>query len=536
MKAGCRGRWRTLAVVCAALTSLLAAPPPAGADDARVSAAPRPAVDSRDADFNGDGYADIAVSDTFDEGDTGYEGAVHILYGTAAGLTAQRAQYWTEDQLGGEGHRWDFFGGALAAGNFDADAFTDLAIAIPQAELAPPFGDEGGDQGLVRIVYGSPEGLTPARSQLWNWSRMHGGADLGEHFGEALVAGNFGRGQQDDLAISADNDTVAILYGTTTGLQSAGHQLWSLDSPGIIGTPGTGDTFGADLVAGNFGRGEHADLAISIPEYRVGSKSGAGAVSVVYGSSAGLSAARNQLWTQNSRGIKGRAEANDQFGAEIAAGRLRGGSYDALAIGVPYEKVRGKDGAGAVNVIYGSASGLGASGDQIWSQASRGIPGANEKADEFGSALTIGNYGRNTGLRAYDDLAVGAYNETVGGVERAGSVTVIYGSSTGLRRTGSRAITQKTSGVPGRPNEQASFGESLGSADVVVDTGPSFDELLVGMHVGLDWRSGEPYSAVLVAAGSASGVNTQRCQIWTAAKLGRHNLAEDLGFGDPIEG
>lgn len=536
MEAICRGGWRTIATICTVLIGLLPAPAPADAVGDRAILAPHSAVGSRDADFDGDGYADLAVSDTFDVGDTGYEGAVHVLYGTATGLTARRAQYWTEDRLGGEGHRWDFFGGALAAGNFDDDAYTDLAIAIPQAELAPPFGDEGRDSGLVRIVYGSPQGLTPARSQLWNWSRMHGGADVGEHFGEALVAGNFGRGQQDDLAISADYQTVAILYGTTTGLQSAGHQLWSLGSPGILGTPRAGDTFGADLVAGNFGRGGHADLAISIPGYRVGSKSEAGAVSVVYGSPAGLSATGNQLWTQNSRGIKGRAEANDQFGAELAAGRLRGGDYDALAIGVPYEKVRGKDGAGAVNVIYGSASGLTASGDQIWSQASRGIPGANEKNDEFGSALTIGNYGRDIGGRAYDDLAVGAYNETVGRIERAGSVTVIYGSSTGLRRTGSRAITQKTSGVPGRPNEQASLGESLGSADVVVDTGPSFDELIVGMHVGLDWRSGEPYSAVLVAAGSASGVNTQRCQMWTAAKLGRHNLGEDLGFGDPIEG
>ena len=119
----------------------------------------------------------------------------------------------------------------------------------------------------------------------------------------------------------------------------------------------------------------------------------------------------------------------------------------------------------------------------------------------------------------------------------AGSVTLIYGSPTGLRRTGSRAITQKTSHVPqGRPTEQAMLGTSVGSADVVGGPGPSFDELIVTMNFGLDGRSGDPYSAVLVALGAASGLTTRNCQVWTSKKLGHHVSGDDLGFGEPILG
>ena len=118
----------------------------------------------------------------------------------------------------------------------------------------------------------------------------------------------------------------------------------------------------------------------------------------------------------------------------------------------------------------------------------------------------------------------------------AGSVTLIYGSATGLGRAGSRAITQNTPGVPGRTTEQGMFGGSLASADVATHSGPAFDELFVGLNVGLDWRSGEPYSAVLVASGSSAGLDTRNCQLWTSKKLGRVTPGDDLGFGEPILG
>ena len=111
MDATNRGRLNiTVVVACAFLLSLLAASPPYATAGPNRSPSSRTAVDERDADFNGDGFADVALGDVFNVGDTGYEGAVHVMYGTATGLTSKRAQLLTEDVLGGEGHRWDYFG------------------------------------------------------------------------------------------------------------------------------------------------------------------------------------------------------------------------------------------------------------------------------------------------------------------------------------------------------------------------------------------------------------------------------------------
>jgi hypothetical protein len=112
-----------------------------------------------------------------------------------------------------------------------------------------------------------------------------------------------------------------------------------------------------------------------------------GAVNVIYGSAVGLAAAGNQVWTQNTVGVGGVAEAGDQFGRTLAAGNLGRTFHEDLAVGVPLE-----DGAfvndGAVNVIYGSAAvGLAPLGNQVWTQNTAGIAGVAEAGDQFGSSL-----------------------------------------------------------------------------------------------------------------------------------------------------
>ncbi|GAA2102813.1 hypothetical protein GCM10009841_19540 [Microlunatus panaciterrae] len=485
------------------------------------------------ADFNGDGFADAAIAEVF----AGVGGAVRVMYGSVDGLTSKGSQYWTEDDLGGEAHRWDYFGGSLATGDFDGDHFTDLAIGIPQAELEPPFGDEGSDRGLLRIVYGSARGLTKARSQLWNYGRMTGDADLGRRFGSALAAGNFGKGRQDDLAVGgANGEPVAVLYGGAAGLASAGYQLWSQNSAGIAGKTELEDEFGSSLVAGHFAGRVYADLAIGVPGEGVAEASGAGAVNVIYGSAAGLTATGNQLWSQASPGIAGTPEAGDGFGGSLAAGSLDGKVSDALAIGVPGEGIDGRANAGAVNVVYGSSNGLRAVGNQFWSQSSRGVPGVPEANDGFGSGLAIGNFGRNVEGRAYADLAIGVPLESVGRAWEAGSVTVIYGSPSGVRGAHSRVLTQATPGVPGQPEEQDRLGTALAAANFGNDfSGRAFDDLIMGAPFEGIPPSPDGDGAIIVAYGDTGGLSTRRCEIWFALKLG-HPPNDDSGgvFGAPL--
>jgi hypothetical protein len=95
--------------------------------------------------------------------------------------------------------------------------------------------------------------------------------------------------------------------------------LWSQNSPGIEGVAEAGDLFGDALAAGDFNGDGRADLAIGAP----GENNARGVVHVLYGAAAGgLSATGSQLWSQDSPGIAGVAEANDFFGNTLAAGTL----------------------------------------------------------------------------------------------------------------------------------------------------------------------------------------------------------------------
>jgi hypothetical protein len=132
-----------------------------------------------------------------------------------------------------------------------------------------------------------------------------------------------------------------------------------------------------------------ADLAVGVPLEDTAGNTNDGGVNVIYGSAGGLTATGSQFWNQNSTGIFGAAESGDEFGLSLAAGNFGRTAEDDLAVGVPLEDTAGNSNDGGVNVIYGSAGGLTATGDQFWNQDSTGIPGVAESGDEFGLSLAV---------------------------------------------------------------------------------------------------------------------------------------------------
>src|SRR5262249_7320642 len=127
---------------------------------------------------------------------------------------------------------------------------------------------------------------------------------------------------------------VNVLYGSPGGLTGDGDDLWTQDSPGIVGTAEPEDLFGDEVIVANFGNGAQADLAVGSRGEDIGNVQDAGAVTVIYGSVGGLTSSGNQLWTQDSNGIIGTSESGDFFGAELAAGNFGGSSQADLAVGV----------------------------------------------------------------------------------------------------------------------------------------------------------------------------------------------------------
>jgi hypothetical protein len=77
-------------------------------------------------------------------------------------------------------------------------------------------------------------------------------------------------------------------------------------------------------------------------------------------------------------------EEGDEFGSSLAAGDFNNDGFDDLAAGAPFEAVGSAGGAGAVSVIPGSAGGLTATGGQLFTQNSPGVPGVAEAFDQFG--------------------------------------------------------------------------------------------------------------------------------------------------------
>src|SRR5215204_5534200 len=186
---------------------------------------------------------------------------------------------------------------------------------------------------------------------------------------ETAVRADFNGDGAADLAIGAlgensSSGVVHVLYGSATvGLTATGSQLWSQDSPGIGGAAEPDDIFGEALAAGDFNGDGAADLAIGAS----GENSFAGVVHVLYGSATvGLTATGSQLWSQDSPGIGGAAEPDDLFGEALAAADFNGDGAADLAIGASGENSF----AGVVQVLYGSGTGLTATGSQVWSQDS----------------------------------------------------------------------------------------------------------------------------------------------------------------------
>ena len=433
-------------------------------------------------DFNGDGYMDLAIgspgegaSKYHDDSDKTYDeykyngpGLVNIIYGSATGLSNNTQTF----QAGGA----NAFGRSLAAGDFNRDGKMDLAV---------------GSSSGITILHGGDIGL------------RHSGVAFG-HGSYALEVGDFNGDGTDDLAAGnpfADGEkgTVTIFHGTANVGLTGASQTWSQDSPGILGgaegAPDRrfnskdewGDRFGFSLAAGDFDGDGRDDLAIGTPgeRFRMGGASNVpgGAVNVLYGSQAGLTANNNQFWDQNGTAdenrfnLEGGIEANDQFGYDLATGDFNRDGIADLAIGIPGEdwntsaSVDDSNG-GAVAIIYGQRyNGLTNAGNQLIDQNSPGMAGGVEKDDRFGESLTVGDFDHN----GFDDLVVGTPGEGAGG-NRGGAVSVILGSNGGLAPTINTLIDQ--SHITGASLEDADlFGAALATGDF---DGNGSDDLAIG--------------------------------------------------------
>jgi hypothetical protein len=473
---------RAAFVVAVMVAALMAAASPGWG-----AAKPSRAGGAEQVDFNGDGFADLAVGAPGEAvGALTGAGALNVLYGSANGLQPSPDIFFQgSGGVAGTAEPDDAFGAALAKGDFNGDNHFDVAVGVPNEAVGSVT-----LAGAVNVLYGSPGGLTGAGSQLFTDANP----ERFDFFGTSLATGDFDGDGFFDLAVGAPGEAIGsaggagaitVLFGSSGGITTAGRQVL-FQGGGIGGTAETDDNLGFALATGLLANDDLADLVVGVPGEDVGATLDAGAVNVLAGSGGGL--------VDGSLATQGNPEEGDAFGAAVATGDFDDTPGDDPAIGAPGETVGGHVGAGAVSVFNGPPNAL--ANERLLFQGTAGIPGNPEAGDAFGAAVAPTD---SNGIDQWD-LAVGVPNESVGPDEQCGVVNLLAGSTTGP--SGGTLVLQSN------PEDFDAFGQAIAGGFFLHDfDNNGFFDLAVGAPIE---RIGSQQSAgavsVFYAFGGSGGI------------------------------
>lgn len=468
------------------------------------------------ADFNADGYPDVAIGmPQATVGNRAEAGKVAVLLGGRFGLDMRFPRFVHQDSAGvaGGAETRDHFGAALAVGNFNGDAFLDLAVGVPGEDI----GSER-DAGAIHVIYGTRTGLDPrSRSQIFygDQAALPFTGRPGDAFGSALAAGDFDRDGRDDLAVGMpgydrtwlgrfvtfgrDVGAIFTFAGSASGLGVGASSRFLTRERGFV-VSGAGTRFGTVLHAADFDGNEYVDLAIGSPSWR----SGRGTVDVVDGGEAGLDASTLAPITAAT------AQAGDHYGYALASADFDGDGRLDLAVGAPGATVDDKAFAGEVRVHLAGSGGIRSPFTTLrFDGDSPGIPGSANARDRFGAAITVGSLDAS-GL---PDLAIGVPGDDKSvAAPNSGAVVVLYGRASRVSTIAAQRITQDSLGLSAN---LASAGEAFGAS----------------LHAGRFHRFARPGLAIGVAGElrpgfthflgtGTSGVDPTRGQIFTGRAEG----------------
>ena len=271
-------------------------------------------------DIDGDGIDDVAVAEPFaDAGGRAYPtGQVWVFRSTGG------TQVFSKDTEGikgagaspGTDAAPDLFGFSLAIGDYDGDGYADLAAGAPGSPVT--YTSSGStvkkqDAGTINVIYGGSTGLTTADEYLHQAiSGVPGTPGVSDYFGWMLAAGKTNNDSTSELAAFSvrENMVVAFKGVTGTGLEPVSAKVWTQNTSGVPGGTESEDAWGNSLRFADYKGTGYAGLTVGAP----GENSNAGAVTLLYSTSSGLTASGSKMFTQNTTGVPGTSEKNDFFG------------------------------------------------------------------------------------------------------------------------------------------------------------------------------------------------------------------------------
>jgi hypothetical protein len=218
---------------------------------------------------------------------------------------------------------------------------------------------------------------------------------------------------------------VHVVYGSTSAFDfstPSGVRSWRV-AEGDLPVTSRG-RFGYSFAVGRFNGDAYPDLAVGSPFATIGTAARAGSVTVLLGSATGFDVRRREVVSQNTtwdgQGVADVAEANDEFGTSLAAGKTSYSGTDILYVGVPGEGLSCGSQAGAVHVLYtreGATHLFDLTRDEL---LTRGNWDGAVSGDKLGFSLAVGDFAK----KDLGQLAIGAPLEDVGGHANAGGVFI----------------------------------------------------------------------------------------------------------------
>ncbi len=273
----------------------------------------------------------------------------------------------------------------------------------------------------------------------------------GDGFSDAVVADPYA-----DPGGVNDAGQVTVRYGNSGTIGGGSVDILVQGSGKVGNTASANDRFGTTLSAADLDRDGYTDLLVGTPYEDISGQADSGLAQIIWGSSSGLGKGKSSSeLTQTSFGRT--AAAGDQLGSAIDTTNKLGSDLPMVAVGVPGGNVSGQNDAGWVGFFT-----AGLNDPRAIDQNSAGIPGTAEAGDRFGEALTLGLL---AGTSTRVDAAVGTPGEDLGSgtsqITNAGAFTIINDLYTGV--VAGQAYDQSSTGVPGTPENNDSFGQVMDS-------------------------------------------------------------------------